>query len=52
MSYKNVKGNDKIVGHYKSIKNPISLYVPILWLGYLPYYLHTNRTCQKINMFI
>ena len=32
-----MKGNGKIVNHYKLLENYIHLYILIPWLGYLPH---------------
>ena len=51
MYYQNIKAKGKI-NHYKLLENYMHLHAPILCFGTYHTYLHTNRTCQKVNIFI
>ena len=52
MNFKNIKGNGKIINHYKLLKNYVQLYVPIQWSGYLPYlpmHKHAKKSTYLFN---
>ena len=52
--YENIKGNDGKIVNHKKLSEKIIFTEVYLYRGLVTYhtYLHTNRTCQRINMFI